>query len=168
MSLLVHHFTPLPQVNEVHFQHKSCERVMNISAIVWSRVETLLSESPLEWVLLADPRCTQAEKDELFRSFQNRNLCDLDWGFTRPLREAGATYALLEKAAHHLRKHGWPTNMSLERLLSLIKKSSPSQSRAPNAERILHGGTLSQFQSRHQRGGHDDNRGSTKQLRAKL
>ena len=59
-------------------------------------------------------------------------------------------------AAEHLHA----TNMSLERLLALVRAATPkSQGRKPKAEKLISRGLLTQVHRRHLQNGGEDNRG---------
>ena len=152
-------------VDAYEFEHKCCASIMKVSAIVWSRLENPMANFPWLLLRLVDPVATEDEKTRVREAFLAKPMCELDPGFALPLRKAGCTFHELDNAAIELldavSKHAGSTNMGLERLLSLIKASTPPTSnRAPGAERLLYSGTLTQFLHRHLRDGGCDCRGS--------
>ncbi|CAK0874208.1 unnamed protein product [Prorocentrum cordatum] len=162
LSRLVHHFAPEPGVDCVVFQRAAFVRVMSISAIVWSRVVIPMTEPPLVFSRLSDPKCSDLDRGALWHDFSRRPKCCLDWGFSRPMREASVDFAAFEAAACGMSRRAGATNMGLERLLNLITKSAPSQVRRPVAERVVYAGALTQFQQRYLQVGFQDRRGHEK------
>jgi hypothetical protein len=104
------------------------------------------------------------DQQSILDAFFAANICDLDALFARPLRRGGVTAeTLIQRVGDMLEAIGQfaqGTNMGLERLLSLIKCSSPSVGRRkPAAERLWAAGTLTQMMQRHLAAGRRDFRG---------
>ena len=69
LSFLVFHFALLPDIDLVAFERKGFALSMRISAIIWSRLEIMLSEFPWVLVRLCDPLITKDETHAISHRF---------------------------------------------------------------------------------------------------
>jgi hypothetical protein len=110
-----------------------------------------------------DARYSDEEHDAMLRKLQEARECDKDSSFTIPITPSLLSVGDAKEAAIQLLKElgvtAQGTNMSLERLLLLIKNASPKKhGRAPHAARLCQAGALGQLMKRHLDTGGSDRR----------
>ena len=117
---------------------------------------------PYRWVAAFDKRRTPFERKEILRIGYTRNLCCKTPFFDR---RVGITYASLaeleackcfESSCTKWGKYGRSTNMNMERVLSEVRRATPSK--LPFAERLCAAGLLTQWLHGHKAQGGSDPR----------
>jgi hypothetical protein len=171
LSSLVYHFEPhVDIVTDDVFRVGFC-KCFEVAAQVWSRMQTKYESFP--WCLLGiiDDRNSDAHKAKLQHDFATLPDCELDPGFSLPLRSSLANPDSLREHVEGLLKalalKARPTNMGIERHLAEVKRSCPTMGRHPTVERMSYCGHLAQFLRRHSQRGHEDLRGPARRKRLK-
>ena len=107
---------------------------------------------PWRMLQLRNPRLSDVKLQRLRAKFFNVPSCDLDNGFSLPLRsdltgvsdlQKGKVVRMLEKLMRKLKI----TNMPIENLLSQVGSASRSSRSSHSAERVCYGGLLTQMMS---------------------
>jgi hypothetical protein len=128
-------------------------KIMCVSAQLWSRFVTKYTNWPWRLATLVDIRTPAVEKIRIRDEFSKCPSCELDQGFSAPLRESLVNPSLVDVEAYPLLAQFAGrtrlTNMKTERLLSQMRTATPgSTGRKPTLERYCHQGHLTQHMSR--------------------
>ena len=168
LSAIVHHFAANPEVDIQEVTCAARARAIQVAAQIWSRFIVQFESYPWRLIRVVDPRTSEEEQRNIMDSFLDAPLCDLDAGFSAPLRDSlldprpSSFDAATRRMLQALAEVGHTTNMHLESLLNVIKCSTPFNKHKPTAERTCNAGVLAQMMSKHLDSGGADNRGKMK------
>ena len=130
-----------------------------------TRVVAVLRESPWFLAQATDPRNTLEKQEQVRQQLFSKNPCDLDPACLRIVQKAiagdrCAADRFIEGTMETVSKHAPGTNMSLERLLALIRAAAAGGcSRKSRAACVLINGLLTQLMRMHLDAGLPDKRG---------
>ena len=167
--MIVYHFAQSSGDAE-QLVHALVGDIVSISAQLWARLEVRLQQFPWKLLSLVNPRVDDTVKQAVRHEFCSCPLCELDVGFSLPLRSQLRDERDLQREdvfgmLHRLARIVKSTSMDLERLLAKITASVRHNRHKPSAERVVHSGFLAQAMERHiLKGGQDQRRETVRDL----
>lgn len=160
LTFLRRHFDGHAEVDAEEVMRSGFAKAVDMAAQLWSRLRLKYTCYPWRLLALVDSRTPEHAKVELRRDFATCPACELDQTFSAPLRASLADPEQVDVEAGDcltaLARGTRMTNMHIERLLSQVKKASPTVARKPTVERFCAAGLLSQHMSRFTKRGYED------------